>query len=115
MARLNVELPEFLRQYHDEVRLVGHRIGLYDIVRRYQSGSREDVLAHDFPTLSPLLIQKVIAFYLEHQQVVDEYVASYSEVLREQEARNPTRVTAQMLRERLAKKKAAEQATANVE
>jgi uncharacterized protein (DUF433 family) len=109
VVNLNVELPDFLGPYHDEVRLKGHRIGLYDIVVRYREGFSVEMLAAWFPTLPLSMIHKVLGFYLEHKAAVDEYVEHYGRELDEQETGHPTRVTTQMLRERLGRMQDARQ------
>jgi uncharacterized protein (DUF433 family) len=103
MAELNAALPEFLTAARGEVRLTGHRINLFSVLRLYQEGYSAEALAARFPTVSLAVIHKIIAFYLENQEVVDVYVSQYGEELAELERQNPTRITTQMLRDRLAK------------
>jgi uncharacterized protein (DUF433 family) len=82
-----MNLPEFLVDHPDgEIRLTGHRIGLYHVVDRYQDGYSPEMLAELYPTLPLALIHKVIAFYLENQAEVDAYVAAYRAELERQEA-----------------------------
>lgn len=115
MAELKAPLPDFLTNYHGEIRLTGHRIGLFSVVRPYREGCSAEVLALQFPTLSMALIHKVIAFYWENQPAVDEYLDQFDAELAELERQNPTQVTRQMLRERLAKMRAAKEAEASVQ
>ena len=71
-------LPPFLHWHPDgEVRLTGHRIGLYHFVFYYNQGYTAEMMLGQFPSLELSLIHKVIAFYLEHEKDVDEYVAQY--------------------------------------
>jgi len=107
MAELNIELPEFLHRQDGEVRLVGHRIGLFTVIRLYREGHSAEGLALQLPTLSMALIHKVLAFYWENRQAVDEFADQFDAELAELERQNPTRVTRQMLRERLEKMRAA--------
>jgi uncharacterized protein (DUF433 family) len=100
---LDIPLPDFLTEYHGEVRLTGHRINLYSPIRLYQEGYSAEALAARFPTVSLALIHKLIAFYLENRAAVEAYVAQYGEELAELQRQNPPRVTMQELRERLAK------------
>lgn len=106
MAELKAQLPEFLFRYHSEVRITDHRINLYSVIRLYKEGYSAEKLALHFPTLSLALIHKLIAFYLENQAAVDDYVSTYGGELAELERQNPTRITMQMLRERIAKRDA---------
>jgi uncharacterized protein (DUF433 family) len=80
-------LPSFLTQDADgEIRLTGHRIGLYSVVRRYQEGYSAEMLLCEYPSLPLALIHKVIAFYLENQAEVDAYVAEYRAAIERQAA-----------------------------
>ncbi len=82
-----MNLPDFLINHADgEIRLSGHRIGLYHVVDRYQEGYSPEMLHEEFPTLPLALIHEVIAFYLENQTEVDAYVAAYRAELERQEA-----------------------------
>jgi uncharacterized protein (DUF433 family) len=70
-----MNLPEFLIDHPDgEIRLVGHRIGLYTVVREYKDGHSVEEIAEEYPTLSVDLIRQVIAFYLSNRDEVDAYV-----------------------------------------
>ncbi len=70
-------LPDFLTNSADgEIRIVGHRIGLYHLVVRYNEGESAEMLASRYPTLPLSLVHKVIAFYLDNQAEVDVYVST---------------------------------------
>jgi uncharacterized protein (DUF433 family) len=76
---------EFLTRDPDgEIRLTDHRIGLYHVVTTYNEGYSAEMLAEEFPTLPLALIHKVIAFYLEHREEVDAYVAGSREEIERQ-------------------------------
>lgn len=78
-------LPDFLTLDADgEVRLTGHRIGLYSVVRSYQEGRSAEQIQAEFPSLSLAHVYKVLAFYLENQAEVDAYVTEYREELERQ-------------------------------
>ena len=71
-------LPPCLHWHPDgEIRLVGHRIGLYHFVYYYNQGFTAEMILCQFPTLELATIHKVIAFYLDHHEEVDHYVAQY--------------------------------------
>jgi uncharacterized protein (DUF433 family) len=75
---LIAQLPPELHWHSDgEIRLAGHRIGLYHVVYYFNQGFTPEMLHRQFPTLELPLIYKVIAFYLDHRGEVDEYVAQY--------------------------------------
>ena len=82
------ELPDFLtRNRHGEIRLAGHRIGLLHVVERYKEGLTPESILREYPTLSPDLIERTIAFYLEHRPEVDAYVAETRAEIGRQAAR----------------------------
>jgi uncharacterized protein (DUF433 family) len=96
-----MELPDFLTQSTDgEIRMAGHRIGLYHLVQYYNEGESAEMLASRYPTLPLALVHKVIAFYLDHQPEVDAYIGTCVAALNQQrgEAR---RLELSALRQRL--------------
>ena len=46
-------LPDFLCDDDGEIRLRGHRIGLYHVVARYNEGYSAEMLACQFPGRQP--------------------------------------------------------------
>src|SRR5262249_15616902 len=71
-------LPDCLHWSPDgEVRVVGHRIGLYHLIYYYNEGYNAEMLLCQYPTLELVVIHKVIVFYLENRALVDAYVAQY--------------------------------------
>jgi uncharacterized protein (DUF433 family) len=98
-----MDLPDFLsREASGEIRLSGHRIGLYHVVHYYSDGYSAEMLACQYPTLSLALIHKVIGFYLDNKADVDTYVVACQESLRQQRAASPNQLALATLRERLA-------------
>lgn len=80
-------LPDFLTREDDGfVRLTDHRIGLHHLVRLHRDGYSPEMLAEHYPTLPLSLVERVIAFYLEHQAEVDAQVAVEDEDFERQEA-----------------------------
>jgi uncharacterized protein (DUF433 family) len=83
-------LPDFLTQDSDgEIRVVGHRIGLYTLVRCYKEGYSAEKIDEEFPSLSLDLVRKVIVFYRANQTEVDAYVEEYRAELERQAASPP--------------------------
>src|SRR5262245_20458500 len=72
-------LPEFLHEQDGEIRLVGHRIGLFHLLWFYNEGYSAEMLLEQFPTLSMAQIHKVLGFYWENKAQVD---ASWAEARR---------------------------------
>src|SRR5213083_1122759 len=101
-------LPEYFTQDADgHIHVTGHRIGLQDLVYYYKEGYSPEALLDVFPTLSLALIHKAIAFYLEHQADVDNYVAACEAERVRQRAAAPRGPDTAELRRRLAAKQAA--------
>ena len=95
-------LPDFLTEHeYGDIRLTGHRIGLFHVVKYYNEGYSPEMLVEQFPTLELALIHKVIAFYLENRVEVDAYVADYDAELEEQRATAPKGPSLAELRQRL--------------
>jgi len=100
-------LPEYLTQDADGyIHVTGHRIGLQDLVYYYNEENSPEALLEIFPTLSLILVHKVIAFYLQEQVDVDAYVAGCEEEMERQRAAAPRGTDAAELRRRLAAKQA---------
>jgi len=95
-------LPDFLtRNRYGELLLTGHRIGLLHIVDRYKEGDSPEAILPTDPTLSLNLIHKVVAFYLDHQDQVDSYVAATRQEIDRQAAKpSPGPGMAERLRRR---------------
>jgi uncharacterized protein (DUF433 family) len=72
-------LPPFLNYADGEVRLTGHRIGLFHVVRLLEDGYTPEQIheEYDWPPEKLGLIQQVIEFYQAHRAEVDAYVAEY--------------------------------------
>jgi uncharacterized protein (DUF433 family) len=104
----SMTLPEFLTQDAEGyIHFAGHRVGLQDQVYYYNEGHSAEALLDVFPTLTLALIHKVIAFYLEHQVEVDEYVARCEAEMVQQRATAPRGPDLAELRRRLAAQQAA--------
>jgi uncharacterized protein (DUF433 family) len=73
-----MNLPPFLIDHPDgEIRLVGHRINLYTIVRCYKEGMTPERMVLEFDTLSLDEIRKVVAFYEQNRAEVEPYIEAY--------------------------------------
>jgi uncharacterized protein (DUF433 family) len=56
------------------IRIVGSRIPLDTLVYEFNQGATAEQMQDSFPSLSLRSIYGAIAFYLEHQAAVDEYL-----------------------------------------
>ena len=82
-----LNLPAFLTQDADgEIRLTGHRIGLYTLIRAFQDGWSIERTADEYPSLSEDLVRQVLAFYQENRVEADAYAADYKAELDRQYA-----------------------------
>jgi uncharacterized protein (DUF433 family) len=73
-----MHLPEFLTRDADgEIRLSGHRIGLYTVARLRQEGRSAQQIAEELPSIPRALLDQVIAFCASNEPEVDAYVAAY--------------------------------------
>ena len=101
-----MQLPDFLTQYTaDAIRLTGHRISLEHVISLYNEGYSPEMLHEEFDTLPLALIHKVIAFYLENQPEVDEYLRRAEEIGAQHEAAHPPSPALLRAREALAEQK----------
>jgi len=82
-----MDLPTFLtRHQYGEIRLTGHRIGLFHLVYYTQQGDSPEMLSERFPTLSLPLIRQVLAYYRDNRAEVDAYVDACLAEIERQEA-----------------------------
>jgi uncharacterized protein (DUF433 family) len=94
-------LPDFLsRDRYGEIRLKGHRIGLYHIVFFYNRGETAEAIASQFPSLPPDLVSNVIDFYQANKNEVDAYVAACQAEIDEQRSTSPDGPSLSELRKR---------------
>ncbi len=97
-----MRLPDFLtRDRYGEIRLKGHRIGLFHIVFFHNRGESAEAMVSRFPSLSPELVNEVIAFYETNKDEVDAYVAACQAEINQQRATTPAGLGLSELRKRL--------------
>jgi uncharacterized protein (DUF433 family) len=95
-------LPDCLHWSSDgEIRIVGHRIGLYHLITHYNEGYTPEMLLCQFPTLPLVVIHKIVVFYLENRQAVDAYIAEYRAELDELAANGQHAPSLAAMRERV--------------
>ena len=66
---------EYIEQRHGGYYLAGTRISLDSIVYSFNEGQSPEAIQDDFPTLRRSQIYGAIAFYLDHQPEIDQYLA----------------------------------------
>ena len=57
------------------LRIVGTRVSLDSVVTRFREGASPDRIAQAFPALTLSQVYGAIAYYLENQRTIDEYIA----------------------------------------
>jgi uncharacterized protein (DUF433 family) len=98
--KLSVPLPDVLHEVDGEIRVKGHRIGLYDVISAYNNQwIGPEAMVFYYPTLSYDEIQRVFAFYRANRAAVDEYVRAYTAEIDRQRAAGKT-VDVEKLRRR---------------
>jgi uncharacterized protein (DUF433 family) len=86
-----MQLPEFLSRDPDgEVRLTGHRIGLYTLIRELREGKSAEEIAAEYPALPPALVREVVAFCAANRAEVEAYADAYRADLEQQAAALPS-------------------------
>jgi len=88
-------------------RVMGSRVTLDVIVRQFKSGATSEQIQEDFPSLTLSDIYSVIAYFLQHRGVVEDYLreeaSAAEEVRREVESHLETEDLRGRLRQRRAR------------
>jgi uncharacterized protein (DUF433 family) len=106
-----MQLPDFLTEVEPgEIRLTGHRIGLYTVIRYHKEGLSPEQILEQLPTLSLEQITNVLAFADANRAEVDVYVDHYRQEIERQEAAYRPAVSYDELLRRYFDKKRAEKA-----
>lgn len=66
---------EYIEQRDGGYYLTGTRISLDSIVATFNQGLSPEAIREDFPLLRPSQVYGAIAFYLDHQDEIDDYLA----------------------------------------
>jgi uncharacterized protein (DUF433 family) len=83
-----MKLPDFLVENRfGEITIVGHRVGLYSLVRRHKEGASAVQLGEEYPTLPKSLIEQVLNFYAQNSAEVDVYVKACRDEIDRQAAK----------------------------
>jgi uncharacterized protein (DUF433 family) len=85
-----MNLPQFLTRDADgEIRLTGHRIGLYTVARLRREGRSAQQIAEELPSIPGGLLDQVLTFCAANQAEVDAYTQEYSADLDRQASAAP--------------------------
>ena len=65
----------YVEERDGALRIVGTRVALDSVVIRFREGASPDGIAQAFPALTLAQVYGAIAYYLENQRAIDEYIA----------------------------------------
>jgi uncharacterized protein (DUF433 family) len=65
----------YIEEQDGALRIAGTRVSLSSIVIHFQEGHSPETIAQSFPTLTLAQVYGAIAYYLENQELVNEYIA----------------------------------------
>ena len=82
-------------------RIAGSRVTLDSIVHEFKDGATPEQIQEDFPSLTLSDIYSVVAYYLQHPRMVEEYLSAQAEAAREIRQDVESRIDILGLRERL--------------
>jgi uncharacterized protein (DUF433 family) len=74
---------EYIEQRDGCYYLTGTRISLDSVVYSFNEGNSPEAIREDFPLLTRAQIYGAIAFYLDHQPEIDEYLVRVERELKE--------------------------------
>jgi len=66
---------EYIEQRNAGYYVAGTRISLDSVVYSFKEGKSPEAIHNDFPSLKRAQIYGAIAFYLDHQAEIDDYLA----------------------------------------
>jgi len=67
---------EYIEKENQVWRIKGTRVALDSIIYQFQQGRSPEAIQDAFPVLSLSQVYGAIAFYLDHQTALDEYLAN---------------------------------------
>ena len=76
---------EYIEEREGGFYVAGSRVSLASIIYAFRDGASPESIRGDFPTLSLAQVYGAIAFYLNHQQESEDYLAALDETWRKLE------------------------------
>jgi uncharacterized protein (DUF433 family) len=72
-----VEFPvsPYIDNWDGALRIAGTRVSLDSVVVCFRDGESPEEIVESFPTLTRAKVYGAIAYYLENEQLIDEYLA----------------------------------------
>ena len=65
----------YVEQRNGGLYIAGSRVSLDSVVIRFREGATPEKIVHSFPTLKLSNVYGAIAYYLEHEEMIKEYIA----------------------------------------
>jgi uncharacterized protein (DUF433 family) len=65
----------YIDEQEGALRIAGTRVSLDSVVIRFQEGASPEKIVESFPTLKRSHVYGAIAYYLENEKTIDEYIA----------------------------------------
>ena len=65
----------YINQEDGALRIAGTRVGLSSVVAGFQEGESPEKIVRSFPTLTLAQVYGAIAYYLDHQKLIDDHFA----------------------------------------
>ena len=90
---------------YDVIRVSGTRMPLESLIFAFKQGDTAEEIAQKYPVLNLTDIYAVIAYYLGHQELVDQYIAEQEKEAQAVRKRVETRCNPHGIRERLLARK----------
>ncbi len=88
------EPPPLYKTEQGAIRVRGTRVSLDTVIYAYNSGATPEAIVRSYTTLKLRDVYAVITYYLDHQDVVDAYIArreaEAAEIRKEIEANQPS-------------------------
>jgi len=88
------------------IRLAGSRVPLDTVVYEFNQGATPEQIQDSFPSVSLHTIYGAIAFYLEHQAAIDDYLRCREQEAEELRRKVESRPEVAAFRERLRRRRA---------
>ena len=88
------------------IRLAGSRVPLDTVIYEFNQGATPEQIQDSFPSIALHTIYSAIAFYLEHQAAIDDYLRGREREAEELRRKIESRPEVAAIRERLRRRRA---------
>ena len=88
------------------LRITGSRVTLDSIAHQFKSGATAEQIQEDFPSITLADIYSVIAYFLQHREAVESYLAQQTHRAEQARSEIEQKIDTTELRERLKQRRA---------